>query len=214
MFKTLNFENIKDSWLNVFDKWYDDLLAIDETISGSNICPKADEIMRIFDTIELDDIKVVILGQDPYYNGQADGFAFSTKDTKCPKSLANIFKEIKHDYPNANFTSYDLTSWVKQGVFLFNTLLTTVNGTPKAHLIWNKFTSGILDEIQKKDNIVYMLWGKDAQKKINCKNGLILTAAHPSPLSASKGFFGCSHFKKCNDYLEEKKIKPIDWSIL
>ena len=212
MFDTLNFDNIKESWINIFDPYYDLLMEIDKTITGSDLCPKADDIMRIFEVLELSDIKVVILGQDPYYNGQADGFAFSTRDSKTPKSLMTVFKEIKNNYPLSKFTTNDLSCWVNQGVFLFNGLLTTSNGLPKAHLIWNEFTSHILDEIQKKNDIVYMLWGKDAQKKITCTNGLILTAPHPAAYASTKGFSGCGHFKKCNDFLESKKIKPIDWS--
>jgi uracil-DNA glycosylase len=212
-FQTLKFDKIKESWYDIFDDSIGILASIDTAITGSPMCPKAENIFRVFETEELNDIKVVILGQDPYYNGQADGLAFSTMDSACPKSLGNIYKEIKDEYPDAKFASNDLTCWAKQGVFLFNTLLTTVLGTPKAHLIWKEFTSKILNEICKKSDIVYMLWGKDAQAKINCSNGLILYAAHPSPLSATKGFFGCGHFVKCNDFLESKKIKTIDWSV-
>ncbi len=183
------------------------------------IYPKKKHIFKLFKLIKFNEIKVVILGQDPYCNkNQAHGLAFSVPpNIKCPKSIINIYKEIKYEYNNFKVPSHgNLINWVKQGVFLFNTILTVEKNKPCSHknIGWEIFSNNIIKYINLYlKNIVFILWGKYAQKKvflINKKKHLILTAAHPSPLSV-KNFFKCNHFKKTNIYLKKKKIKPIIW---
>lgn len=182
------------------------------------------DMYHLFDALKLTDykdVKVVILGQDPYHGkGQAHGLSFSVqKGIKQPPSLVNIFKEIKEelgiDPPNHG----NLTSWAEQGVLLINTCLTVREATPNSHKGkgWENLTDKIISLVNELDQpVVYMLWGANAKSKIkliNNKKHLILTSVHPSPLSAYGGFFGCGHFKKANEFLEANGQTPINWKI-
>jgi len=185
------------------------------------IYPPADDIFNALHLTKLEDVKVLILGQDPYFNeNQAHGLCFSVRPgVDIPPSLKNIYEELRTDLdckiPNNGY----LTKWADQGVLLLNTVLTVRAHEPNSHQGkgWEKFTDAIIKKVNEQDRpIVYMLWGKPAQTKIkmlNNKKHLILTAPHPSPLSAYRGFFGCKHFSKANEFLESHGIQPIDWQI-
>ena len=175
----------------------------------------------IFNALKLtpyEKVKVVILGQDPYHEkGQAEGLCFSVpKGVKTPPSLVNIFKEIKDDL-NIDNTSPELSCWAKQGVLLLNTSLTVREGQANSHSGkgWEILTDAIIKKLNdRKQPIVFLLWGANARSKaafITNKNHLVLSAAHPSPLSAYNGFFGCKHFSKANKFLVKNGIEPIDW---
>ena len=166
-------------------------------------------------------VKAVILGQDPYHGpGQAHGLCFSVQPgVKLPPSLQNIFKELKSDLgiePPKNGT---LTKWAKQGVLMLNTTLTVRAGQANSHknLGWTTFTDHVIDKLNDhKQPIVFLLWGGNARSKaklITAPQHLVLEAAHPSPLSAYNGFFGCHHFSMCNDYLRSCGVEPIDWDL-
>ena len=183
------------------------------------IYPHPKDIFKSLELTPFQSVKVVILGQDPYHGpNQAHGLAFSVKkNVPIPPSLKNIFKEISEDLHSNKRLSGDLTNWAKQGVLLLNTCLTVFPGRPGSHanLGWQKFTDSIIDAVDKKDNVVFLLWGSYAQKKKDLllnKNNLVLEAPHPSPLSAHRGFFGCKHFSKANEFLRKNKIEEIDWS--
>ena len=189
--------------------------------SKKEIYPQKENIFKVFDLCNLDDIKVVILGQDPYHQpNQANGLAFSVNENlKHPRSLRNIFKEVSRDCNCEYPSSGDLTPWAKQGVFLLNTILTVTKSSPSSHKNkgWETFTDRVIQHIDKKrTNIVFMLWGKYAQSKENLlsKNKhLILKSSHPSPFSARISFNGCGHFSKANNYLIENGLTPIDWCL-
>ena len=160
----------------------------------------------------------MILGQDPYHGpNQAHGLAFSVQENiTSPPSLKNIFKEISEDLKTEKRSSGDLTSWANQGVLLLNTCLSVFPGSPGSHsdLGWQEFTDAVIRAVDTKDRIVFMLWGSYARKKkelLSNNKNLILEAPHPSPLSAHKGFFGCKHFSKTNQFLRKHEIKDIDW---
>jgi uracil-DNA glycosylase len=187
----------------------------------NNICfPPAKQIFNAFDACTFDNVKVVIIGQDPYHGyGQANGLCFSVNDgIKHPPSLVNIFKEIESDLGLSYPISGNLERWANQGVFLLNTTLTVKENLPASHANngWEIFTDEVIFQISnKKDNVVFLLWGSHAIKKqnlIDANKHFILTAPHPSPLSSYRGFFGCKHFSKANEYLLSKKILQIDWS--
>lgn len=186
------------------------------------IYPKKEEIFSALKACELDKIKVVILGQDPYHNeNQAHGMCFSvpTSQKEIPPSLQNIYKEIENDLgcyiPNNGY----LKKWADQGVLLLNTVLTVRAHQANSHADkgWEIFTDRIIEELDKSNQpLVFLLWGNPAQRKKNLlhnPNHLVLTAPHPSPLSAYRGFFGCKHFSKTNSYLVSKGLSPIDWQI-
>lgn len=170
-------------------------------------------------TTDLNDVKVVILGQDPYHTpGAAEGLAFSVPSSQpVPPSLINIYKEIDSDIGSHKNSSGSLRNWQKQGILLLNTVLTVEAHKPKSHSNkgWETFTTAVISYLNiHKDNLVFILWGRDARNKkslIDSSRHLILEAAHPSPLSAYNGFFGCKHFSKCNKYLEEHGKTPIEW---
>ncbi len=183
------------------------------------IFPPAKLIFNAFDHTPFDDVKVVILGQDPYHNdGQAHGLSFSVNDgVRFPPSLINIFKEISEDLGVPVPVSGNLTRWADQGVLLLNATLTV-----QAHLAgshqnkgWEIFTDAAIRKLaNERSNIVFLLWGSYAQKKaafIDSTKHLILTSVHPSPLSAHRGFFGNKHFSKANEYLVSKGLTPIQW---
>lgn len=186
------------------------------------VYPPKDSIFSALKACELENIKVVILGQDPYHNeNQAHGMSFSvpTSQKEIPPSLINIYKELNSDLgcyiPNNGY----LKKWADQGVLLLNTVLTVRahNANSHAGRGWEIFTDKVIETLNKSDQpLVFLLWGKPAQSKIKLLNNpkhLILTAPHPSPLSSYRGFFGCKHFSKANNYLEKHNLTPIDWQI-
>jgi uracil-DNA glycosylase len=191
-----------------------------ETERGAIIYPPKDLIFNAFNLTPLSKVKVVILGQDPYHGpGQAMGLSFSVPaGAKPPPSLRNIFTEIQNDIGGELRTLGALDDWTGQGVLLLNTVLTVENGLAASHAKkgWEAFTDGAIRQLSaQRRGIVYMLWGSHAQKKINLINNRdnrVLTAPHPSPLSAYRGFLGCKHFSKANQYLEERGDAPICWA--
>lgn len=204
----------KDYFLNIKD-------FIDAEYSSKTIYPPYDDIFNAFKLTPLSDVKVVILGQDPYHEeGQAHGLAFSTPDGRpIPRSLSNIFKEINAEYDYPIPSSGCLEKWARQGVFLLNTVLTVEEGNANSHSKcgWQTFTDNVISILNKQSQpIVFMLWGKQAEKKkelITNENHLVLITSHPSPFSARRGFFGCDHFKKANEYLTKNNKKEIDWRL-
>jgi uracil-DNA glycosylase len=192
-----------------------------EKEQGKTIYPPGSKIFNAFNTTPFDHVKVVILGQDPYHGpGQAHGLCFSVPDgVPPPPSLVNIFKELQKDLGLKIPQHGNLSHWAKQGVFLLNASLTVRAGEPMSHakIGWARFTDSVIKIIsQHKKHVVFFLWGKFAQEKkvlIDESKHLVLKAAHPSPLSAESGFFGCRHFSKANEYLVAQKIDPVDWSL-
>ena len=183
------------------------------------VYPAGGNIFRAFDKCPFDKIKVVIIGQDPYHGpGQANGLCFSVaRGVQFPPSLQNIFKEVLSDVGTPIPESGELDRWAEQGVLLLNSVLTVRAHQAASHAGrgWEKFTDAVVRAIaERKENVVYMLWGSYAQKKgaiANPNNNLILKAVHPSPLSAYRGFFGCKHFSEANKYLESMGKTPIVW---
>jgi len=181
--------------------------------------PPAGLIFNAFNLCPFDKVKVVIIGQDPYHNvGQAHGLCFSVQDgTDFPPSLINIFKELNHDLGIPIPTSGNLTRWAEQGVLLLNAILTVRAHEACSHQGkgWETFTDSVIDHINReRSNIVFMLWGAYAQKKgenIDSSRHFVLKSVHPSPLSASRGFFGNKHFSLCNNYLASHGIEPVMW---
>ena len=182
------------------------------------IYPSANDLFNAFKLTDFKDIKVVILGQDPYHGEkEAMGLSFSVRrGVRTPPSLRNIFKELKDDL-NITRTDTDLSDWAKQGVFLLNTVLTVEKDKANSHkeIGWEIFTDYVISQIDEKlDNVVFILWGRQARDKkkiMSNKNNYIIESAHPSPLSAYHGFFGSKPFSKTNNYLEEHNKKKINW---
>ena len=185
------------------------------------IFPASKDIFKAYDLCPYHKLKVVILGQYPYHNtGQAQGLSFSVKKGMAlPPSLQNIFKELHEDIHCPIPRNGDLSPWAEQGVLLLNTVLTVRAHEAFSHrgIGWEEFTDATIEAIEEKEEaVVYILWGSPAQSKrkmIRQKRRLILTAPHPSPLSAYRGFFGSKPFSKCNAYLEKEGLTPIDWSL-
>ena len=216
---------LKNSWDKVlgeeFDKPY--FLELCEFLKKEydeqTIYPPKQRVFSALKTTEFDDVKVVILGQDPYHGeGQAHGLAFSVQPgVQPPPSLVNMFKEINAEYGTNLGKNGCLVSWAKQGVLLLNTALTVRAGQANSHKGkgWEIFTDAVISALNKKDTpVVFMLWGSNARSKkklITNKNHFVLETVHPSPLSAYAGFFGCNHFKKANEFLSEFTT-PIDWA--
>lgn len=194
---------------------------IDEEYNSKTIYPPYEEIFNAFKLTPLDNVKVVILGQDPYHEkGQAHGLAFSTPEGHAiPRSLKNIFKEINNEYGYPIPESGCLENWAKQGVFLLNTVLTVEEGKANSHSKcgWQIFTDNVIRLLNKQEKaIVFLLWGKQAEKKkelITNPNHLILITSHPSPFSARRGFLGSNHFKKANEFLRDKGLEEIEWKL-
>ena len=192
-----------------------------EKLAGKTIYPPGKLIFNAFSTTPFNNVKVVILGQDPYHNpGQAHGLSFSVPyGVQPPPSLVNIFKEQREDLGIEIGNHGNLEKWAKQGVLLLNASLTVEANTPMSHskIGWHIFTDAVIKTISdNKENVVFMLWGGFAKSKlelIDKSKHLVLTAAHPSPLSAHNGFFGCKHFSKANQWLQDKGMKPIDWAL-
>jgi len=188
--------------------------------SGKEIYPKSSEIFNAFNHCDFNEVKVVIIGQDPYHGkGQANGLCFSVNNNiPKPPSLVNIFKELENDF-SKKFDSENgnLERWARQGVFLLNTTLTVEKNKPMSHsnIGWDKFTDKVIETLSKdSENLVFILWGNHAQKKIekiNISNHMIIKSVHPSPLSAHRGFFGSKPFTKTNNYLKSKNISEINW---
>jgi uracil-DNA glycosylase len=183
------------------------------------VYPPGSEIFRAFDKCEFEKVKVVIIGQDPYHGvGQANGLCFSVKpDVRMPPSLMNIFKEINNDIGKPIPPTGDLERWAEQGVLLLNATLTVRASSPGSHQNkgWEIFTDAVIKAISdKRENLVFLLWGAYAQKKgavIDRSKHLVLMSPHPSPFSAHSGFFGSKHFSKANTYLKSKGLREIEW---
>ena len=185
----------------------------------STVFPSPEHIFRTFELCPFQNVRVVILGQDPYHGaGQAHGLSFSVPEgIKIPPSLRNIYKEIASDIGKEIPISGDLEHWATQGVLLLNATLTVQSGQPGSHQGWGweTFTDAVIKKISDQtEHIVFLLWGKHAQVKasfIDTKKHLILQAPHPSPFSAHTGFLGCKHFSKTNDYLAKHHLPPVHW---
>jgi uracil-DNA glycosylase len=192
-----------------------------EKSQGKIIYPPGPQIFNAFDTTPIHKVKVVLLGQDPYHGpGQAHGLCFSVQNGVAPPpSLVNMFKELQDDIGFKVPNHGNLSSWARQGVFLLNASLTVRAGEPMSHskIGWARFTDNVIKTISdQKEHVVFLLWGKFAQEKralVDESKHLVLRAAHPSPLSANTGFFGCKHFSKTNEYLVSKGMEPIDWAL-
>ena len=193
----------------------------DESLLKKQIYPKSKDIFKAFELTSFEDVKVIIVGQDPYHGpNQANGLAFSVNSgTNFPPSLLNIYKEYSSDLSLSLPNDGDLSSWAKQGVLLLNSILTVESGHPGSHknLGWEKFTNAIIRALSdKKKYLVFILWGAYAQSKkvfIDSSNHHIISSPHPSPLSAHRGFFGSKPFSRCNEYLRANKIDEINWKI-
>ena len=203
-------------------KYYIDLKSfVDKEYESKVIYPERKNIFFALEKTPYENVKVVILGQDPYHGeGEAHGLSFSVcPGVKIPPSLKNIYKELNTEYgcyiPNNGY----LVKWAEQGVLLLNSVLTVEKDTPASHKGkgWEQFTDKVIEEINKKDEpVVFMLWGNFAKSKADLLTNpkhLVLESAHPSPFSARNGFFGNNHFKLANEFLEKNGIKPIDWQI-
>jgi uracil-DNA glycosylase len=220
------------SWHDFFqqEKQLPYMMALREQLEREReqytIYPPKDLVFNALKQTSLEGLKVIILGQDPYHGkSQAMGLAFSvSNNVPLPPSLKNIFKEIEHDLNIKMNSSGDLTPWAKQGVLLLNTYLTVREGQPLSHqnIGWHTFTSHLIEFILKHSRpLVFLLWGKFAQKKVeSClqlsvshESNLILKAVHPSPLSFHRGFLGCGHFSKANEWLKLNGLCPIDWQL-
>ena len=216
---------IEKSWQEVlqveFDKPYFESLVsfVKQEYASNTIFPPAGQIFNAFNTCPFNNVKVVILGQDPYHGpGQAHGLCFSVNDgIQFPPSLQNIFKEITSDLGIPAPKTGNLTRWAEQGVLLLNATLTVRASQAGSHQGrgWEEFTDSVIKIISEKaENVVFILWGSYAIKKkalINASKHCILTAPHPSPLSSYRGFFGCKHFSQTNTYLTNKGKTPINW---
>ena len=219
--------NLGNDWDDILaDEWqkpyYLELRKfLKQEYSTQTVYPNMEDIFNALKLTSFKDTKVVIIGQDPYHGfGQAHGLCFSVKKGVVPPpSLKNIYKELKNDIGFEIPNHGELTSWAKQGVLLLNNVLTVREGLPNSHKGkgWEIFTDRVIGELNKKETpVVFLLWGANAQKKAeiitNPKHFKLMTV-HPSPLSASRGFFGCRHFSKTNEILMKNSIKPINWEI-
>lgn len=204
-----------------FEKPYFQTLIgfVKEEYKAGPVYPPGKEIFHAFDACRFDEVSVVIIGQDPYHGpGQANGLCFSVRDgVRMPPSLINIFKEIQTDLGKPIPKSGDLDRWARQGVLLLNATLTVRASQPGSHQNkgWEIFTDAVIKKISdEKENVVFLLWGSYAQKKgevIDRNKHAVLQSPHPSPFSADRGFFGCKHFSKVNEYLKNKGKNEIDW---
>lgn len=219
---------IHDSWLvHLRDEfnapYFSELKSFlkSEKMAGKTIYPPEPQIFNAFNSCAFEKVKVVIIGQDPYHGaGQAHGLSFSVlKGVKTPPSLRNIFSELKADLACEIPPHGELSSWAENGVLLLNAVLTVEAASPASHQKkgWENFTDSAIKALsEKRENLVFMLWGRFAQSKkelINSSRHLILEAAHPSPYSANNGFFGCRHFSKANQYLQNHGLEGVNWEI-
>ena len=220
-----------DVYLNFDSSWKDKLdydfskietFLKDENRDSSVVYPATNDIFNAFKYTSFENIKVVILGQDPYHGkNQAHGLAFSVQDeVAIPPSLRNIYQELKDDLNIIPPNNGNLTRWAKSGVFLLNAVLTVRAHEAHSHQKrgWEEFTDEVIKKISRdRDSVVFILWGKPAQKKaslIDEKKHLIIASAHPSPLSSYRGFFGSRPFSRANEYLKEKGIVPVNWELV
>ncbi len=218
---------IHQSWLKYlepeFSKDYMKSLKkfLQEEKKSQKIYPPGDLIFNALNLTPFDQVKVVVIGQDPYHNpGQAHGLSFSVpRGVKAPPSLMNIYKELKNDLDIPVASHGFLESWAKQGVLMLNAVLTVRENQPGSHAGkgWEEFTTAVIQNLNEhREKLVYLLWGNYAQKKaemINANKNLILKSTHPSPFSAHQGFLGCGHFSKTNQYLIKTGQIPIDWRL-
>lgn len=216
---------IEESWKNAltseFDKDYFIKLTDfvrSEYLAGKKIYPEPKNIFNAFNLCPFDRVRVVIIGQDPYHEpGQAHGLCFSVPDgVNPPPSLVNIYKEIETDLGRPSKTHGDLTDWARQGVLLLNSTLTVAAHLAASHAGhgWEEFTDAVIRALSERSGLVYMLWGSYAQRKaaiVDETKNLVLKSVHPSPLSAFRGFFGCHHFSRANEYLTRQGQLPIEW---
>ena len=223
----MNILNFPESWLEPLGTGFckvflDEIESKFLKINTGNIItfPPTSKIFRALELVSFNDAKVLILGQDPYHGlGQANGLSFSVnRETIVPPSLKNIFLELKNDLNIPISKHGDLTSWAQQKILLLNSILTVEHGKPNSHkeLGWDKLTNKIISKLSNRGNMIFVLWGKTAQKKyhlIDSKENKILSAPHPSPLSAYRGFFGCKHFSEINKILIENGSSEIDWGL-
>jgi uracil-DNA glycosylase len=193
-----------------------------ERIAGKTIYPPKQDVFNAFDLTELAKVKVVILGQDPYHGpNQAHGLCFSVQlGVKTPPSLVNIYKELASDIPDFTMPQHGfLQSWAEQGVLLLNTVLTVEQSQAHSHakIGWEQFTDAVIKQVSDHcEGLVFLLWGSHAQKKglvINKQKHHVLSAPHPSPLSAYRGFLGCKHFSRTNEILQKQSKKTINWQV-
>lgn len=193
-----------------------------ERAAGKTIYPPSQDVFNAFDLTEFDKVKVVILGQDPYHGpNQSHGLCFSVQPgVKIPPSLANMYKELASDISGFTIPQHGfLRSWAEQGVLLLNTVLTVEQAQAHSHakIGWERFTDTVIQQLSVHCNgLVFLLWGSHAQKKglvIDKQKHYILSAPHPSPLSAYRGFFGCRHFSQTNNLLKQQNKSPIDWQV-
>lgn len=213
-----------NNWKNVLKNilesdYYKELMdKVDKEYSENTIYPPKENLFKALDNTDYDDVKVVIVGQDPYHGeGEAMGLSFSVNDgIKLPPSLKNIYKELFEDLGITRLSG-DLTDWTKQGVLLLNSTLTVVKDTPGSHskLGWDKFTDEIIRKVNEKETpVVFILWGNFAKTKKNLITNpkhLVIESPHPSPFSARTGFFGSKPFSKTNEFLKENNIEEINW---
>lgn len=218
---------LEQSWLEYLEPEFEKPYMVDlrqflqtQKEARKIVYPRGNHIFNALNTTPLDEVRVVILGQDPYHGpGQAHGLSFSVPDgVRPPPSLQNIYKEIASDLSLDDMPqSGNLTSWAEQGVLLLNSVLTVEAHQAGSHQGkgWEQFTDKIIEVLSTEcDGLVFMLWGSYAQKKgqvIDQSRHLVLKAPHPSPLSAHRGFLGCKHFSACNQYLSEQGLAPVDW---
>lgn len=218
---------IEESWKEQLDEefnkdYFQNIISFlkKEKQSGKIIYPNGTDIFNAFYFTPFIDVKVVLLGQDPYHNpDQAHGLCFSVNEgIKPPPSLVNIYKELHSDLGIPFPTTGNLTKWATQGILMLNASLTVEANKPNSHsdIGWHTFTNAVIRKVsEEKENVVFILWGKFAQSKaelIDANKHLILKAAHPSPFSAHSGFLGCKHFSKTNEWLKAKKMPTIDWN--
>ena len=223
----MNIFNFPDTWLEPLGKRFciDFLNEMESKFLKLNtenmaIFPPIPSIFRALELAHFNEVKVLILGQDPYHGfGQANGLSFSVnKEIMIPPSLKNIFLELENDLNIPISQHGDLTSWAQQKILLLNSVLTVEHGKPNSHqkLGWDKLTNKIISRLSQRGNMIFVLWGNSAQKKlyfIDDKKNKILSAPHPSPLSAYKGFFGCKHFSEINKILIENGSSEINWKL-
>ena len=223
----MNIFNFPDTWLEPLGKRFciDFLNKMESKFLKLNtenmaIFPPIPSIFRTLELVHFNEVKVLILGQDPYHGfGQANGLSFSVnKEIMIPPSLKNIFLELENDLNIPISHHGDLTSWAQQKILLLNSVLTVEQGKPNSHqkLGWDKLTNKIISRLSQRGNMIFVLWGNSAQKKlylIDDKKNKILSAPHPSPLSAYRGFFGCKHFSEINKILIENGSSEINWKL-
>ena len=218
---------IRKSWYDLlkgeFDKDYYKRLTqfLTQEYQNYTVYPKPENVFNALNFVPYDKVKVVIIGQDPYHEpNQANGLCFSVQqDVEIPRSLQNIYKELQSDLGCTIPTHGDLTKWAEQGVLLLNSVLTVRRGQANSHkgMGWEQLVAKVIELLnERQDPVIFLLWGNNAKalaENIDTSRHYVLTAAHPSPLSASYGFFGCKHFSKTNEILKSLGKEPIDWQI-